>query len=571
MIHLGFGIDSSSSSFYITDKCRRKVASLRDELLARQTANLHDLQRWVGKCNHLRLVFPAVSLFTFACRQQMPLLGELRVPLPQAALDEIAFWSFVDTKTEPIPFLQQQHASVRLSSDSSGFAWGAVVELPTGPLSFRDYWTSDLLRHDICVKEALALYFCLQSLGDSLHGRRVDAFLDNEGVVLAWQGLRARSPELVGVLKMIFLFCVDMRVSLKTSWVSTNDNPADAPSRAVSGQDAMLSDRLRSLLWSELGPFSFDLMALPSNVFVTPAGQHLPFFSRQPAPGSSGTNVFAQCPPAGRLYAFPPFCVITPLIRLLLEWGAGDVVLVLPVDRRRPAPWLHLLRPFICGVLPLACAGDQDVLRFPSSDGFQSAPPSVSTGFSAYLCQFPPAVPVPAPSPLPLLRVLISGDSVLRVFSSLSWPMPFRVETVASSGARLRRVVDAAVRRSIPPFDILVIHAGVNDASKPDFSEAAFEQSCAYAEESLCGVSPVCSVLISLACVSRSPSLNKRVLSVNKLLRQLASRAHFAVVSNDNIMHGDLSDDVHLNGAGAARLFQNFLSALKAVSSASAL
>ena len=51
---------------------------------------------------------------------------------------------------------------------------------------------------------------------------------------------------------------------------------------------------------------------------------------------------------------------------------------------------------------------------------------------------------------------------------------------------------------------------------------------------------------------------------VNKSLRVLAQRAPFELISNDNIMFGDLSDDVHLSGAGTARLFQNYVNALKA-------
>ena len=216
MVHLGFGIDSATSSFYIADKCRRKFVTFLNELLNRGTANLLDLQRWVGKCNHLGLIFPAFSLFTFECRQFMSSLGGERVALPPRVLDEISFWSFVAMHTEPIPFRKQQHVSARLSTDASGFAWGASVTLPSGPVELRDYWSTPLLSSDICVKEALALFFCLQAIRQHLSDRRVDVFVDNEGLVHAWQGLRSRLPELVEVLKSLFLFCVDNRLSLKS-------------------------------------------------------------------------------------------------------------------------------------------------------------------------------------------------------------------------------------------------------------------------------------------------------------------------------------------------------------------
>ena len=297
MIHLGFGIDSSSSSYYLTEKYRLKFQACRSALLAKKSACLKDIQKWVGKCNHLRLLFPANSLFTFQCRQLMSSLGDIAEPLSSLALEEIEFWTFVDTFTEPVPFFHQQHASFTLSTDASGYAWGASVSLPSGPLELRDYWSSALFNHDICTKEALAVLFALRSLESRLYRRRVDAYVDNMGLVHAWSGLKTRSAELLGVLRELFLFCMDRRISLKMIWVSTKENPADAPSRILDRRDSMLSPVLRSCLWKRFGPLSFDLMATSSNVMRTPSGASLPFYSRDPLPSSAGTNVFAQRPP----------------------------------------------------------------------------------------------------------------------------------------------------------------------------------------------------------------------------------------------------------------------------------
>ena len=566
MVHLGFGINAQTSSFYIAPKCRRKFTTFLNELLTRRTANLLDMQRWVGKCNHLGLVFPAFSLFTYEVRQFMSTLGDERVAFPPSVLKEISFWSFVAMRTEPVPFRKQQHVTARLSTDASGFAWGASVNLPSGPVELRDYWSSSLLSHDICVKEALAVFFCLQAIREHLFDRRVDVFVDNEGLVHAWQGLRSRSAELVEVLKSLFLFCVDNRLSLKLIWISTKENPADAPSRALDRGDSTLSDRLRRLLWRRFGPFSFDLMALPSNAFRGPDGRVLPFFSRFPLPSSRGANVFAQSAPVGRLYVFPPFCLIVPVIRLLMEWGAPDAVIVLPVRDSRPASWLHLLRPFILDELVLSVSGEMGVLRYPSSQGFQDALLPVPFGLSAFRCRFPP-VPAPVPPPpVAPVRVLFLGDSVIRALEKLVWPSPWRVWVYALSGASLRRIVERGISLSDRiSCDVVVLHGGVNDASKAVAPfEDGFRAACSHASR----VIPVCfpgrRVFVSTACVSRSVELNGRVLVVNQMLRELASSASWTVVSNDNISTSDLIDDVHLNAAGTARLFSNIVNALRA-------
>ena len=162
MVHLGFGIDSVTSSYSLTDKYRTKFVACRSAL-ERGSASLKDLQWWVGKCNHLRLLFPAASVFTYQCPSLMSLFGDELEALPPAALDEVRFWTFVDTVTEPVPFLLQQHVAFLLSTDASSFAWGAKVDLPSGPLLLRDYWTSKLFRYDKCSKEALAVLFALLS------------------------------------------------------------------------------------------------------------------------------------------------------------------------------------------------------------------------------------------------------------------------------------------------------------------------------------------------------------------------------------------------------------------------
>ena len=167
------------------------------------------------------------------------------------------------------------------------------------------------------------MLFAIQSIESSIFRWTVDVYMDNEGLVHTWSSLKSRSLELVGVLQALFLLSVDLRVSLKMIWIPTDSNPADAPSRLLQHSDGMLSAALCLKLWSCYDPFSFDLMALPSNVFRDPSGVALPFFSQAHSPSSSGVNVFSQRLPKG-LYAFPPFSIVIPLI-----WPSG-------VRSRRP-------------------------------------------------------------------------------------------------------------------------------------------------------------------------------------------------------------------------------------------
>ena len=566
MVHLGFGIDSTTSSYSITAKYREKFRKFRIELLERGTANLNDLQRWVGKCNHLHLVFPGNSLFTSEARHCMTHAGEDRKQMPQALLDEINFWSFVDSYTEPVPYLLQQHVSLKLCTDASGYGWGATVELPSGPTVLKDYWSSDLFQNDICCKEALAVLFALQSLEGAIFRRRVDVRVDNEGLVHAWTGLKSKSSELVEILQSLFLLTIDLRVDLKMIWISTHENPADAPSRELQRSDSALSVKLRLRLWECYGPFSIDLMALPSNVMRSPSGRSLPFFSRAPAPGSAGCNVFLQSPPKGLLYVFPPFALITPLIRLFMEWGGVTVVMVLPFYEHTRPSWSNLLSPYILDSLALCPPASVGVLNIPSASGFVLNKLPLPFGLKAFRCPFPAVLPQPsAPLPSPIF-VVISGDSVLRPLQALKWPAPFRVLVRSISGATLECAAMEALKFSASQCKVLILHAAVNDASKSgaDFEEkfpAVCSRACSLISSKFGGRA----VLLSTACQSRQSDLNIKIGVANRQLRVQAKSLHWGLISNDNIRYPDLSDNVHLNAAGTAKLHRNILQALKAM------
>ena len=568
MVHLGFGIDSRTSSYSITDKYRKKFQAYRVALLERGEANLTDLQSWFGKCSHLKLVFPATSLFTFNVRQLMSVFGEDRQPLPVEVMEEIRFWSFVDSYTEPVPFFLNQHVSLRLFTDASGFGWGAHFNLPSGPSSLRDYWTTELLGHDICVKEALAVLFGLQAIEGSLFRRRTDVFVDNQGLVLAWEGLKSRSLELTGVLKTLFLFCMDLRVHLKMIWIPTKKNLADGPSRELDRSDSTLSLRLRRRLWSVFGPFSFDLMALSSNVFARPDGSVLPFFSRFPHPRAAGVNVFAQRPPVGRLYVFPPFNMIPPLINLFVEWGGVEVVLVLPFHQDRIPDWMGLLHPYIQDACLLAPPGGLGVLCFPSPSGFRENLLPVAFGIKAFRCLFP-AKPVAVSAPLvsvKRLRVFIFSDSMLRPLRALAWPEPLGVVVRCFSGATLLQVLARCTPLSAMACDVVLLHAGVNDASRNVAAfDVGFAASCARLQEVLPTRFASARVVISTMCQTKSADMNLRVAAGNQMLREAALARGWSLMSNDNIQYDDLVDTVHLNASGTAKIFRNIVNTLKSM------
>ena len=152
---------------------------------------------------------------------------------------------------------------------------------------------------------------------------------------------------------------------------------------------------------------------------------------------------------------------------------------------------------------------------------------------------------------------------MLRPLERLTWPSPFNVRVHCFSGASFASVVKRCVAFS-PIYDAVVVHAGVNDASRGVASlENVFCSSGGAACAALRARFPGARLALSLACLSASQALNPAIAVVNRVLRDLSLACDFTVISNDNVRFTDLMDVVHLNAAGTARVHGNILNFLR--------
>ena len=539
MIHLGLGICSKTMSFWIPEKKKVSFAEVREGILLDGTVLLKTMQRFIGKCQSFALVFPAASLYTRECCSFVRQLDDVNpTALTVPVREEIRFWRFVDSLSEPIPWRQERHLTLHLNSDASGHRWGGVLVQPTGDVTFGDYWAPEVRGStDMCYKEALALYFVLLSVIDRLWNRRVTVEVDSQGLYHAWTGLRARSLALARVLKLIFALTLEANFALRLEWVSSDNNIADAPSREISFADSRLPTSLWAFLQKELAGykgFTFDLMALPSNVPKGYDGQPLRFFSRYPVPGSAGVNVFAQeCPRGEQLYAFPPFVLIPALIRLFCEWGNIVVLMVVP-KHPQPRSWWPKLLSFALQSVRLAERGQVGALEYPSTCGYVKSTRGLPFELWGLKCFFPAGSGRDVDPPRPR-SVLLVADSMFRGLQEFGWPSSLAVTVRVEGGAKmdvLCRSLTSCCRTRVP--SVAVLHGGINNFSRldpctPGVTELlkVFE----IASKRLKAEYPGCEFIMSSVCPTRLDSVNRSVAVANTGLRQRCEAAgwHFFV------------------------------------------
>ena len=135
---------------------------------------------------------------------------------------------------------------------ASASGWGATIISPFRQ-EMSDYWSGEELSWDIATKEAMAIHNSLLSCWDKVRNARVDALVDNQAVVHAWNNQGGRSSLLNIVMKKLFATTMELNVYLHLSYIRTNENPADEPSRRLSSMDCQLSEDLWQFIQKEFG------------------------------------------------------------------------------------------------------------------------------------------------------------------------------------------------------------------------------------------------------------------------------------------------------------------------------
>ena len=263
---------------------------------------------------------------------------------------ELEHWRFLESWDGCLPWKDEKHFIVNISSDASNSGWGGVLHTDNGTKEVRDYWSTEELSAPIAIKEARALKRTLLLFSGQIINSRVDARVDNTNLLHFWNNEGGRNKDLTEEIKSIFFLCLKLNITLKLSFIPSKNMPADAPSRFWSNVDCKLSEGPWRIVDKAFGPHTFDLMAIPSNVQKDIYGCNLKFFSPHQCIASSGVNVFAQSLPLNEtFYVLSPFILIGPLLKFLRRFGLRITFLAYDISPRQF--WWPLLNALAVGSL----------------------------------------------------------------------------------------------------------------------------------------------------------------------------------------------------------------------------
>ena len=263
--YLGFIVDSEKQAFHIPARKIQSFAQLREYILARKNVDVKTLQRFQGKCILFSLAVPAAKLYLRNISASIASCTDpCQVKMTTYLFEEVAYWRFLDTWSDVVPWREEKHVRLSISTNASNFGWGCIVHHSSGDRRMGDYWNSEELRLGIASKEMLAICQAVKSSPSFVHDCRVDAQVDNRVAIDTFNGQGSRkSPQLTEVTKELYRCLLERNLRLELFYIPSEQNQADAPSRCLSVSDSKLPSRAWQKVQTAFGGIlghSFDLI-----------------------------------------------------------------------------------------------------------------------------------------------------------------------------------------------------------------------------------------------------------------------------------------------------------------------
>lgn len=279
-----------------------------------------------------------------------------RMTLSDKARAELKWWvSHVHSVSNCI---YRPRAKIEIRSDASGQGWGATDLVR----SAGGRWNAEeLLRassNEINYLEMLAASLGLKSLCSGLRDTNILLRLDNTTAVAYLNNMGGVKSKACNEMALqIWEWCSIRGIWITASHLAGCENTeADALSRKFNDNiEWMLDKSVFEHIVQSYGPLDIDLFASRLNT-------QLPIYiSWMPDPGAYAVDAFTVDWGNFRIYAFPPFCLVSKCIQKIREDEATGILIV---PNWPTQPWFPLLKNILCAD-PLVLSSREYLLTQP--------------------------------------------------------------------------------------------------------------------------------------------------------------------------------------------------------------
>ena len=233
--YLGIVIDSISMTMEVTEERYQECMVSLPRWLNRSKCTKTQLRSLIGKLAFVAKVVRPGRLFLRRLINLSKTVkkGHHHISLNAAAKADIAWWfDFLPTwsRSNLIPESKQIYASdLKLFSDASDKGFGAIY----GSAWIQGSWARWGDREiSIDYRELFAIVAAAETWGHNWAGKRIVFVTDNEPITQIWDKGSTPSPDIMGLIRVLFLSAAQKGYSVSLKYIAGVNNPiADALSR----------------------------------------------------------------------------------------------------------------------------------------------------------------------------------------------------------------------------------------------------------------------------------------------------------------------------------------------------
>lgn len=329
IVFLGFILDSSSMTVRLTADKAQSVKEFCEVILNKNEVTIKQVAQLVGMfvasepgVEFARLYYKNLEIEKDVALKLNKGNFDAHIKISNQSRILINWWSLNVCKS--FKSLVRNPPNFVFKSDSSKFGWGGVNEDSGEAIS--GLWDENTSESHINYLELLAGFKTIKGLGENLRDSHVRLCMDNSVAVSYVNKQGGKISTLNDLAHELWLWCIDRDIWLSAEHVQGATNIiADSLSRKNVDMEWKLDEVVFQKLINVCGKCDVDLFASKDN------HQLEKYFTYTQDSNAIGVDAFAQSWKNIDCYLFPPFSVISSVLKKIEEEEVQFALLIAPV------------------------------------------------------------------------------------------------------------------------------------------------------------------------------------------------------------------------------------------------
>ena len=322
---LGFVLDSENMLIKLTEKKKAKIFKMVRRFINLRSCKIRELAEVIGvlvaACPAVKygwLYYKELEKIKYLAMLKYKKDMERVTQLSDAAHSDLKWWEKRILKSSCN--IRSFSFKREIFSDASTSGWGAVC---AGEKA-HGFWDREERKMHINLLELTAAFLALRCFAGNDRNCQILLRIDNITAIAYINKLGGvKFPHLNEVTKQIWEWCIERDIWIFAEYVASRDNIADSESRITNiDTEWELADHVFESIVRKFGQPEIDLFATRSNAKCDT------YCSWQRDPDALAINAFTTSWSARYWYAFPPFALITKILKKIRDDNAKGILVV---------------------------------------------------------------------------------------------------------------------------------------------------------------------------------------------------------------------------------------------------